>query len=249
VRGALAILIAFLWTSAPLRADDKDQTNVRSREIFCFETTGKDKGQPIPCPTVEVGMLGGGVVSMGSDAGAKMSPLVRVLVSLPLAQGQGQGWVPLPPVFHVQVDLSALPGATSFSFEDVGTWRTLEFRLGISQRLHDALNADLYAEAGFATRLPGELEARDRAVRWAAAGVRLGRFGDGWLSLGVGADQRLDGTYRPAVLLAGALRLQEKAGVSLYLVGDAVLGIDTTLSATPRGPRRDVVRIGLALGR
>lgn len=231
----VALALAFLWTTA---ARAEDATNVSSREVLCFNSAGG----AVPCPSVEVSILAGALVSMGSEADAAASPLARVLVSLPLAQGSRTGWLPIPPTLHVQVDLSALPGET-LDLQDVGTWRALEFRVGASQRIHDALNADLYAEAGFATRLPGELEARDRAVRWVGAGVRIGRLGPGWLSLALGADQRLDGSYQPAVQLAGAIQLGERAGVALVLTGDAILGLD------PYGARRDVVRIGLAVGR
>jgi hypothetical protein len=236
-RGAAALLLAFLWTTAAAAADP---TNVSSREVLCFNSDGG----AVPCPTVEVGILAGGLVLMGSEGEAAASPLARVLVTLPLAQGSRKGWLPIPPALHVQVDLSALHGQT-LSLEDVGTWRALEFRVGASQRIHDVLNADLYAEAGFATRLPGELEARDRAVRWVGAGVRIGRLGPGWLSLALGADQRLDGSYQPAVQLAGAIQLGERAGIAMFLTGDAILGLDYYGSA----PRRDVVRIGLAVGR
>jgi hypothetical protein len=241
--GFLAAL-AFLWTQAAFA----DETNVKAQETFCFETRGPDakhpdrvKGATIQCPTVDVNVLLGGTVSMGADAAAKLSPAATVRVGMPLAS-----WL-RPPRLHVQMDLSALPGQAA-SLEDPETWRSLEFRLGVSQSVHDTVNADLYAEAGFATRLPGELEARDRAVRWLAAGVRLGRFGAGWLSLGMGVDQRLDGEYRPAVLLAGAIQLYDGdrlVGGHVYLVGDAVLGLDYYGSA----PRRDVVRVGLAVGR
>jgi hypothetical protein len=235
-RAAGFVGLIFVLLSSPARA--ADATNVSSREVLCFN----GDGGAVPCPSVEVSILAGGLVSMGSEADAAVSPLARVLVSLPLAQGSRQGWLPIPPALHVQVDLSALPGE-ALSIEDVGTWRALEFRVGASQRIHDALNADLYTEAGFATRLPGELEARDRAVRWVGAGVRIGRLGPGWLSLALGADQRLDGSYQPAVLLAGAIQLGERAGLALYLTGDAVLGLDYYAE------RRDVVRIGLAVGR
>jgi hypothetical protein len=173
---------------------------------------------------------------MGSDADAAISPMARVLVSVPLAS-----WDKAP-VLHVQADLSALPGET-VSLADPATFRALEFRLGVSQRVHDTVNADLYAEAGFATRLPGDVEAVDTTARWAAAGVRIGRFGRGWLSLSLGADQRMTGTYAPAVLLSGAVQLVERAGVGAYLVGDAILGLDQYGTE-----RRDVVRVGVAIG-
>ena len=233
----MCLALAFLWSTV---ASAKDATNVSSREVLCFNSAGG----AVPCPTVEVSILGGALVLMGSEGDAALSPLARVLVTLPLAQGSRKGWLPIPPSLHVQADLSALQGET-LSLEDVSTWRALEFRVGASQRIHDFLNADLYAEAGFATRLPGELEARDRAVRWVGAGVRIGRLGPGWLSLALGADQRLDGQYQPAVLLAGAIQIGERAGVALFLTGDAILGLDYAGSA----PRRDVVRIGLAVGR
>lgn len=232
IRGAIVLVATFWALSAWAFADQFDATNVRPREVLCFH---KD-GTPRECETVTVGVLAGGLTSMGSDADAAISPMARVLVSVPLAS-----WDKAP-VLLVQADLSALPGET-VSLSDPATFKALEFRLGIAQRIHDTVNADLYAEAGFATRLPGEIEAQDTTARWAAAGVRIGRFGRGWLSLALGADQRMTGEYAPAVLLSGAVQLGERAGVGAYLTGDAVLGLDQY-----GVDRRDVVRIGICLG-
>lgn len=214
-----AIALAFLWTQAALASP------------------------------VDVHVLAGGTVAMGSEASATLTPSATVLVSLPLAAQQqpGDGWLPIPPQLHVGLDLTGLQGET-IDPANAETWRALEFRLGLSQRLFATLNADLYAEAGFATRLPGELEARDTTARWVGAGVRVGRLGPGWLTVALGADQRLDGRWQPAVLLAGAVELyggERALGAHLFLVGDASLG----LAHYGNAPRRDVVRVGLAVGR
>jgi hypothetical protein len=192
---------------------------------------------------VHVSVLAGGGVSMGSEAEAALTPMVRVEVGVPVAS-----WRKAPRL-HVQVDLSALPGE-ALSLEDPTTFRALEARLALCQPLAESLYLDLCAEAGFASRLPGDPEPRDRAVRWGAGLVRFGRFGRGWLTVGLGADQRLDGAYRPAAVIAGAVKLYEAkqgplAGGTLQLVGEAVLGLDVYGAS----PRRDVIRIGMAVGR
>ncbi|HKQ02664.1 MAG TPA: hypothetical protein VJ735_20265 [Actinomycetes bacterium] len=192
---------------------------------------------------VSVSILAGGGVSMGSEASAAVTPMARVDVGVPVASWR------MAPRLHVQLDLSALPGQ-AVSLEDPATFRALEFRLTLCQPIADSLYLDLCTEAGFASRLPGDPEPRDRAVRWAAGLVRFGRFGRGWLTVGVGGDQRLDGFYRPAVEVAGALKLYRAdtgplRGGSVQLLGDAVLGIDVYGT----GPRRDVIRIGMAVGR
>lgn len=216
---ALAIMLAFLWTQAA-RADD-----------------------------VTVNVQAGGLVSLASDADAALAPTARVLVSLPLAKAPAKpaGAFPVPPLLHLQADFTALPGE-SVAIEDPTTFRALEFRGGLAQRIHMDVNVDLYAEAGFATRLPGALQARDRAVRWAAAGLRIGRPAErGWLTLTAGADQRLDGLWRPVVILAGAVELYDgdrALGAHLFLVGEAILGLGYGPQA-----QHDVVRAGVAVGR
>jgi hypothetical protein len=189
---------------------------------------------------VSFSILAGGGVSLGSEAPAAPMPTMRVEVGVPVAD-----WKKTPRL-HVQLDLSALPGET-LSLEEPATFRALEFHLTLCQPIADSLYLDLCGEAGFASRLPGDPEPRDKAVRWGAGLVRFGRFGRGWLTVGLGADQRLDGLYRPAAVVAGAVKLYQSEalkGASVQLVGDAILAIDVYGS----NARRDVIRIGMAVG-
>jgi len=228
----IPLLLAFLWTQAALAAD--------------------------PPKPVEVSVQAGALTYLGTDADLDVQPMARVLVSLPLGRQEkpGTDWMPIPPALHVQLDLSARPGET-VAIEDPGTVRALEARFGISQRLHDALNADLYFEAGFsATRVPGGLEDRGRAVSWAGGGVRIGRLGPGWLSLLLaaeegttpirGADERV-AAWKPVVMLAGAVPLYSKdrlLGAHVFLAGDARLELSAFTS-----DRVIAARIGLVVGR
>jgi len=193
-------------------------------------------------PTVSI--LAGGLVSMDSEAGTTPAPLVRIAVSVPVTDLQEHG-----PRLAVQADLGALPGAT-IDLAQAETFRSLEFRMALIQPISVRVYADLYAEAGFATLLPGETIPRDKTLRFASGGVRFGRFGRGWLQLGMGGDQRLDGLWRTAVTVAGGLKLYRVdsgplKGASMQLLGEAVLG----LQVYGQGARRDVVRVGVAVGR
>lgn len=254
----LLAALGLLWTGA-VAADQQDSGQdsgllpvpreevrevVRAQETKCYETRGPDAkhpwrriGQEVPCPELEVGILAGGLVAASSTAESSLWPTLVFRAGLPLASWQK------PPRLLPALSLSALPGET-IGASAPETWRAVEFRVGLAQPVHDTVNLDLYLEAGFATRLPGELEARDRTARWAAAGVRVGRFSGGWLHLLLGGDQRLDGQWRPAVLVEGALRLHDGGEADVYLVGNAVLGLQWYGQAP-----RDVVRVGLAVGR
>lgn len=192
-------------------------------------------------------VLTGGIVAMGGDAAAAVSPAVMIEVETPFAD------TPRAPRLVVTAELSALPGE-ALDVEDPGTWRSLEFRVGASQPLARALRFHLFAAAGFATRLPGTPEPRDKTARWGSVGLRFAGA-RGVIELGAGGDQRLDGRWQAAVTISGRVKLWEATagpleGGQLALVGSAVLGLDLSgRYARLDGGPRDVVRVGLVVGR
>ncbi len=189
-------------------------------------------------PTMRLSVLAGSLASLSADASG-VTPLARLAVDSPLSTKSG--W----PSLHVVADLSALPGE-SLEVQDPSTFRAIEFSAALSQPLHERLRFSLYAEAGFASRLPGDTRPRDRAPRWGSLGFRVATSDRGHLTIGAGGDQRLSGQWVPAVQVAGAVQLLEVFGGRAFLVGSAVLGLDVTGS----GPdTRDVIRVGLAIGR
>ncbi len=67
-------------------------------------------------------------------------------------------------------------------------------------------------------------------------------------------DQRLDGDWQPAVTITGQVALWEATsgaikGGKIALVGSAILGLDLSNTYPGyTGGRRDVVRVGIAVG-
>jgi len=187
----------------------------------------------------------GGIVSLATETDTKVEPWAWIDVDVPVAD------YPMAPSMLVEVGLSALPGET-LSQADPTTFRAVEVHLGIAQPIAEAVHFDLYAEGVFATRLPSDPTPRNRTARAVSAGLRF-RSSRGSLALGVGADQRLTGEYRPAMTLRGAYRMWQMkdkdgkaSGPQMSLVGDAILGLDAPSS--PNASGRDVVRIGVAIG-
>jgi hypothetical protein len=194
---------------------------------------------------VKMAILVGGVVSLATEAETAVSPLASVDVAVPISSAKKT------PRLHVRLELTDLPGET-VSLEDARSFRSVAFRMGVCQPLAEGLYLDLCAEAGFATRLPTDPGPRDKAVRWGAAQARFGRAGRGWLTAGIARDQRLDGLYRWAVVVGGAIKMQTlgkddqgRERGSVQLVGDAILGLDLRGG---QASRRDIVRVGIAVG-
>lgn len=190
---------------------------------------------------VQVTIVAGGMVSMASEAEADVNPFARVGVELPLSD-----WS-MTPRLHIRLDLSALPGE-AMSLSDPTTFRSAEFYGAVCQPIHPSVYVDACLGGGAASRIPGDLKPSDRAVLWGEAHVRFGRTGRGWLDVGLGRDQRLDGLYRWAFFITGAIKLYvvEALKGSLQLVGDVVASLE---APQPGGPRTTIYRIGVAVGR
>lgn len=192
-----------------------------------------------PAPSMRLTVLAGSIASLSADASG-VAPLARVAVDAPLA-GSARA-----PSLHVVADLTALPGE-QISLQDPQTYRALEFSVALSQPLHPALRFGLWAEAGFASRLPGDTQPRDRAPRWGSMGLRFASSARAHLTVGIGGDQRLSGVWVPAVQIAGKVALATVKGVRVCLIGSAVLGLDVTGAYGPA--TRDLVRVGITVGR
>ena len=197
--------------------------------------------EPTPPPNMKLSLLAGGVASLSADASG-VAPLVRIRAEARLSKSD-KG-----PNIHVLADLTALPGE-SIALEDPQTYRALEFSAALSQPLPSPLLFSVYAEAGFASRLPSDPAPRDRSAKWGSAGFlfqtkdRAGR-----LTLGLGGDQRLSGEWVAAVQVTGHVKIREAKGVSVYLVGSAVLALDLGARNAAAPIARDSVRAGIAIG-
>lgn len=187
-----------------------------------------------------VSVVLGGTVSMATATEAHVNPFARVGVEAPLSDWR------MTPRLIVRLDLNGLPGK-SVALADPSTFTSAEFSGAICQPVSERVYVDICAGLGVASRLPGDPEPRDGAVLWGDARLRFGRAGRGWLELGFGRDQRLDGLWRWAVSLQGAVKLYEISALkgSLQIFGDAIAGLEPS---SPGGPRTSLMRIGIAIG-
>jgi hypothetical protein len=269
-RRCKALLLGFLWSLAPAFAQetpinigepdvmpaDCQTEGCPSRSEVCVRITrdGQYECRPRAGATAEVAAaptpsqspiriraMGGALTALATDAEATVQPLASIGVEAPLSTS-ARG-----PSLEVQADLTALPGE-AIDFSDVRSFRALEFTVGISQPISAALLFRLYADGGFASRLATSEEPVARLPGWWSIGC-LFRTKDRSHSLkvGLGADQRLSGDWAAAVHVSGAAKVGERAGVSMYLVGSLIRALD--LRPYYQTPRRDSLRVGVALGR
>lgn len=189
----------------------------------------------------------GGIVSLATETDSAVEPWAWIDIDVPVADA------PMAPSMLVELGLSALPGA-QVNAADPATFHAIEAHIGLAQPIAPILHFDLYVEGVFATRLPGDARPRNGTARGISGGLRF-RSSKGSLALGIGADQRLTGEYRPAMTLRGAYKLWQikdgsgapkAGGVQMSLVGDAILGLDAPTTGSSYG--RDVVRVGVACG-
>lgn len=200
---------------------------------------------PTLAQDLRLDVAGGGLVSMASAVSAATVPTALIFVDAPISTNAHP--------FRVQAltVLSALPGET-LDISKPETFRAVEFSLRVAQRPADSLLFSVYAEAGFATRLPGDFTPRDKTARWAGAGIAFDQNARGALSVGAGVDQRLSGQYVAAAHVRGYVALWKAGpnsdieGGEVRLVGEAILGLD--FGASVRSARRDVVRLGVTVG-
>ena len=207
---------------------------------------------PEPDPTgqeLRVTILTGGMVGLATDSTTNVEPFVRVGARFPLAAN------PMAPRLHAIIDLMPALGQQA-DLQAVSSWKSIEVSFGVSAYPVPAWNVGLWGEGGFASKLPGSNEPLFKAARWAYGGIIFDRFRAGSLKFGIGADERLDGTYQPAVTVKGWVALYQATtqsswptGSMVSLVGDAILGINVS-SYYPglTGGIHDVVRVGLCVG-
>jgi len=218
--------LALLWLARPAAAQEQQPVHV------CVTT--------------------GGAVVLSGEASAAVTPTAHISVRGPIVFGgttDGKGKTPLG--FGAELELTGLPGETVDAGK-VESIKALELAVSIERvigKLDGAppVTTALYLESGFATRLPHDPAPHDRYPRWLSAGVRL-RQGDHYFAAAIGADQRLDGTYAPAAEISGQVGVDTGLkGISVLLRGSAILGLSPPGYAV--AGRRDVVRIGVVLGR
>lgn len=222
--------------------------------------------EPTPTPTLDgfsVSAQIGGSVSMAPGSDSLLTPIARISVSGPLALGSASA--EKLPVLHIDGELSALPGDTIDQTAGISStlaqFKSLDFTLGLSHRVSRWLPVNggkyvvatsVYAEAGFATRLDNEHQARDKAPRYACGGLRFDEAVSGsHVKAGLCADQRLDGSYQATATVTGnivAFNFGQSAGASIWV--KAILGLDFSSPSHPglTGGARDSVVVGTLVG-
>lgn len=232
---------------------DPSPTPSADRVVKVYEQT-KTEVAVIP-PTdppdtdIHVSILSGAMVGIATESESTVEPFVHVGAKVPLSDS------PQAPRLHAAIDLTSSPGE-AVALEDPWTWKAVEVAIGISAYPVEKLNVGLWAEGGFSSKLPGQDDKipRYKAARWAYGGVIFDKFKGGSLKLGIGGDQRLDGSYQAAVTIKGWVSLYQTEkgflkGSMIALVGDAVLGINLSeYYPGLNGGLHDVIRVGLTAG-
>lgn len=203
---------------------------------------------------MRMGVYSGGLTPLSAGVDLAVYPTVRVDIEAPISSH------PAGPALHVTLDVGGLPGET-LAIEDPSTFRSVGLEVGLSQPIKPSVfYPRVYLGAGFASRLPGDREPRNRAPRFALVGVqfqtdsRKARF-----VLGIGGDQRIStsthsATWEPAVQIMGHAVLRTfkvpgtKTRASVMLVGDASLHVQMYQRAVGDPRPRDFYRLGIVIG-
>lgn len=160
------------------------------------------------------------------------------------------------PQLEVTADLTGLPGQKAgVDVTNFDTWKAIETAVALVEPVFRGgyQQVSFGVQAGFATRLPGSTEPRNKTARWGQVLAEVAHTeGAAYLRVGLGGDQRLDGDYRLVALMKGSVRLWRDDtdgathGVEVRLMGDAILGLSVA-GFVPSS--HDCVRLSLALSR
>lgn len=198
-----------------------------------------------------VSVTAGGLVTMSADAGTAVTPMVFVEVESPISIGKKS-----PLRFYGRLGIGTAPG-TSVDLSQPQTFKSAEFGGGLAYTVGEhvsGVRTQLVAEAGGATRLPGDPEPLNRVLHYFGFGMRLGDTVGNSLTVLVGRDQVADqspadplpdGTIPHApglqAVIYGSLNVPATNGV-VTLIGDATINLTTP--DTPGVRKRDVIRLG-----
>lgn len=196
---------------------------------------------------VSVTASAGGLVTLTGEAGTAITPSAWIEVDGPIVVGS----LALARV-NARLGLTTAPGE-SIDVANPETFKAAEAALGVA-RIVGRREADgqvvttaVVAEAGFASRLPGEPGPRERLIRHAGVGVQLAeRVSGAALSLLYGFDEAAGDRGYGQVMVYGQVPIPATKG-ALLLVGDATLSV----GAFEGAKQRDVLRLGVSadLGR
>lgn len=270
--GALLLLLAVLLlaTLCPglARADGGDHDGAARSWVVDGDQAGGGTTAPAAIEQPEgmsLRLSAGGEALFTGDASNTITPFARIEAVAPIplftpkvtknADGTSTTNAWRWPQLEVTADLTGLPGGDAVDVTKLETFKAIELTVGVLQPVfrggHQQVSFGV--EAGFATRLAGSTQPRDRTARWGQVLAEVAHTeGAAYLRVGLGGDQRLDGDYRLVALVEGAVRLWRDDtagathGVEVRLVGDAILGLSMPgfLPST-----HDCVRVGVVLSR
>jgi hypothetical protein len=194
-------------------------------------------------------IAGGALAGVGGGAPADVQPGITLSYDGPLYEHR-QGKATR---LEVEARLGILQGE-ALELSENTTFRSIS----VAGRLCQPLGVKLYfmpcVEAGFATRLDGDSTPRTRAPRWVSVAMKAVSAQGDYISLGVGADERLDEEdgqrYRPAAHVNGSVKLwapDNNSKVQLRLVAQAILNL--RLVASRRQAPADRITLGILVSR
>lgn len=259
---ALALALGFLWTQ--LASPDQFDTGTAAarcrddagRFVACADEVSEPAVTPIvdPLPSgpapgyepkadaISVRFAAGVMAGKAADVDVRPLPAASIHVDSPLTSLSNG------PRLNVDVSLTGLP-KDGVSLESPGSVKAFDGSAGLVQPLGSVLQFNLYARLGVASRLASDTADRDRLPGYASIGLDFHTAnGDHYLQIGGGPDQRLSGSWSPSIHVTGGVKVGERAGAKLWLVGSIIRALDLAAYGYPT-PSRDWWTVGVQVGR
>ncbi len=250
----LALALAYLWSTAAF-GDQFDDGRVCRDDAGRFmpcsdvsEPAVKPLVEPVPVPkdthadAISVRFAAGVMAGKAADVDVRPLPAATIHVDSPLTSLENG------PRLNVDVALTGLPNE-SVQLESPGSVKAFDGSASIVQPLGSVLRFNLYGRLGGASRLAADTADRDRLPGYASIGLDFHTAdGDHYLQIGGGPDQRLSGEWSPSIHVTGGVKVGERAGAKLWLVGSVIRALDLAAYGY-RTPSRDWWTIGVQVGR
>lgn len=241
LRGALFVVLVF-WACWAFADDRNDAGLLLPEETERLPVTDAPPAQPAKADGISIRFAAGVMAGKAADVDVRPLPAATIHVESPLTS------LANGPRLNVDVALTGLP-SESFSLESPESVKAFDGSAGIVQPLGSRLKFNLYARLGVASRLAADTANRDRLPGYASIGLDFHTAdGDHYLQIGGGPDERLSGEWSPSVHVTGGVRVGERAGAKLWLVGSIIRALDLAAYGY-RTPTRDYWTVAAVVGR